>query len=403
MRARPVTDLAPYAPVGAVVLALLEQVRSVASPPLRCAHRPVPLLPHNVKGDWTMVTLGIDAHKRTHTVVAIDEVGRQLGSKTTTGTTTDDHLALMRWAERFDGARCWAVEDCRHLSRRLEADLLRAGEQIVRVPPKLMAHARDAARTYGKSDPIDALAVARAALANPGLPIARLDGPARELRLLVDHREDLVAERTRCVNRLRWHLHELDPAWDPPARSLVRLKHLDAVAARLGGFDGPVARIATEIVAHARQLTVRETELEREITALVSRLAPTLLTLVGVDALTAAKLVAETADITRFKSKDAYARHNGTAPLPVWSGKRERHRLSRTGNRQLNAAIHRIAVTQMRCHDDARAYLDRRMANRDTKTEALRALKRRLSDVVYRSLLADTQRTAPATCIAQAA
>jgi transposase len=350
-----------------------------------------------------MVTLGIDAHKRTHTVVAIDEVGRQLGVKTTTGTTTDDHLALLRWAERFDGERRWAVEDCRHLSRRLEADLLRAGEVIVRVPPKLMAHARDAARTYGKSDPIDALAVARAALANPDLPVARLDGPTRELRLLVDHREDLVAERTRCINRLRWHLHELDPSWDPPARTLVRLKHLDAVADRLATLEGPVARVAAEIVGHARQLTIRETELEREITVLVRQLAPNLLELIGVGALTAAKIVAETADVTRFKSKDAYARHNGTAPLPVWSGNRERHRLSRTGNRQLNAAIHRIAITQMRCHPGARAYLERRRVDRrNTKTEALRALKRRLSDVVYRTLLADAQ-PAATTCVAMAA
>ncbi len=164
-----------------------------------------------------------------------------------------------------------------------------------------------------------------------------------------------------------------------------------------------VARIATEIVADARRLTIRETELEREITALVTQLAPSLLDMVGVGALTAAKIVAETADVTRFKSKDAYARHNGTAPLPVWSGNRERHRLSRTGNRQLNAAIHRIAVTQTRCHPDARAYLERRMANGNTKTEALRALKRRLSDIVFRNLHADTQISASAICIAEAA
>ena len=157
-----------------------------------------------------MVVLGIDAHKRTHTVVAVDEVGRQLGVKVTQATSTAAHLDLVVWADRFGPDRRWAVEDCRHLSRRLERDLLAAGEEIVRVPPKLMAHARDSARTYGKSDPIDALAVARAALREPGLPAARLDGPERELRLLVDHREDLVAERTRAVNRLRWHLHELD-------------------------------------------------------------------------------------------------------------------------------------------------------------------------------------------------
>lgn len=353
-----------------------------------------------------MVTLGIDAHKRTHTVVAVDDLGRELGQKTTTATTSDDHLEMLRWAERFGAERTWAVEDCRHLSRRLEADLLAAGERIVRVPPKLMAHARDSARSYGKSDPIDALAVARAALRDPDLPTAQLDGPARELRLLVDHREDLVAERTRCINRLRWHLHELDPSWDPKARSMTAIKNLDNVAARLADIEGPVARIAREIVAHVRDLTLRERALAREITALVTDLAPNLLARVGVGALTAAKIVAETADVRRFKSKDAFARHNGTAPLPVWSGNRERHRLSRTGNRQLNAAIHRIAVTQMRCHDDAKAFLERRLANGNTKTEALRALKRRLSDVVYRDLLDDaepTTSTAPAACLPAAA
>lgn len=360
-----------------------------------------------MKGDQSpMITLGIDAHKRTHTVVAVDDVGRQLGTKTTTATTSADHLDIIRWADRFGPERQWAVEDCRHLSRRLEVDMLAAGERIVRVPPKLMAHARDAARTYGKSDPIDALAVAHAALRNPDLPAAQLDGPARELRLLVDHREDLVAERTRCLNRLRWHLHELDASWDPPARSLIALKNLDAITARLESFDGPVARIAAEIVAHVRDLTVRERALEREITDIVNELAPTLMALVGVGALTAAKIVAETADVRRFKHKDAYARHNGTAPLPVWSGNREKHRLSRTGNRQLNAAIHRIAITQMRCHDDAINYLERRMTqDHKTKTEALRGLKRRLSDVVYRALLADAQpaQAAPADLLAVAA
>lgn len=150
------------------------------------------------------------------------------------------------------------------------------------------------------------------------------------------------------------------------------------------------ARIAAELVERIRDLTTRINELEREITERVEGLAPTLLCIIGVGALTAAKIVAETADVRRFKSKDAYARHNGTAPLPVWSGNTPRHRLSRTGNRQLNAAIHRIAVTQKRCHDDSRTYLKRRQDElHNTRTEALRALKRRLSDVVYRALLED--------------
>jgi len=337
-----------------------------------------------------MVVLGIDAHKRTHTVVAVDEVGRQLGVRVTQATSTAAHLELVAWADRFGSERVWAVEDCRHLSRRLERDLLGAGEQIVRVPPKLMAHARDSARTYGKSDPIDALAVARAALREPGLPVARLEGPERELRLLVDHREDLVAERTRVINRLRWHLHELDPGWDPRPRSLAARKNITAVAAALAGMDGLVARLAAGLAQRVCALTTEANALEREIAARVAVLAPSLLALPGVAALTAAKIVAETAGIDRFKSKDAYARHNGTAPLPAWSANPNRHRLSRTGNRQLNCAIHRIAVTQKRCHPPAQAYLQRRTTSGDTPTEALRALKRRLSDIVYRTLLADS-------------
>jgi transposase len=336
-----------------------------------------------------MVVLGIDAHKRTHTVVAVDEVGRRLGVRVTKATSTAAHLELVVWADRFGPVRRWAVEDCRHLPRRLERDLLAAGEQIVRVPPKMMAHARDSARTYGKSDPVDALAVARAALREPGLPTARLEGPERELRLLVDHREDLVAERTRMISRLRWHLHELDPGWDPRPRSLGRRKNLDAVAARLAGLDGMVARLAAGLTARITALTTDINALEKEITVRVRALAPSLLSLPGAAALTAAKIVAETAGADRFKSKDAFARHNGTAPLPAWSGSHTRHRLARTGNRQLNCAIHRIAVTQKRCHPGAQAYLQRRTAGGDTPAEALRALKRRLSDIVYRTLLAD--------------
>jgi transposase len=336
-----------------------------------------------------MVVLGIDAHKRTHTVVAVDEAGRQLGVRVTQSTSTAAHLELVRWAGQFGRERRWAVEDCRHLSRRLEADLLAAGETISRVPPKLMAHCRDSARTYGKSDPIDALAVARAALREPGLPAARLDGPERELRLLVDHREDLVAERTRAICRLRWHLHELDPDWDPGPRTLTRKKTMAAVTGRLQTMTGLVARLAADLAARIAALTGDINALEREISGLVRHLAPSLLAVPGAGELTAAKIVAETADVRRFSSKDAYARHNGTAPLPVWSGNRTRHRLSRTGNRQLNCAIHRIAVTQMRCHPEAQAYLRSRIAAGNTKAEALRALKRRLSDVVHRSLLAD--------------
>jgi len=335
-----------------------------------------------------MVTFGVDAHKRTHTIVAVDDHGTPLG-QTTIGTTSKDHLGLVRWAARFGAERRWAVEDCRHLSRRLERDLLGAGEQIVRVPPKLMAHVRDSARTYGKSDPIDALAVARAAQREPDLPAARLDGPERELRLLVDHRESLVAERTRLICRLRWHLHELDPGWEPKARSLDSQRTLDAILRRLAGQTGLVARLARELTNRCADLTVSINALKVEIAELAQRLAPALLAIPGCGALTAAKIVGETAGVERFKSRDAYARYNRTAPLPVWSANKARHRLSRTGNRQLNAALHRIALSQARWHPPAQALIERRRSGGNSGREATRILKRRLSDAVFQALQTD--------------
>lgn len=335
-----------------------------------------------------MVVIGIDAHKRSHTAVVIDEHGRKIASKTC-GTTSRDHLALLRWAAGYSQDRIWAVEDCRNMTRRLERDLLTAGEQVVRVTPKLMANVRDSARTYGKSDPIDALAVARAVLREPDLPVAHLDGTDRDVRLLVDHRESLIAERTRAVNRLRWHLHELNPDWDPKPRSLDRPSSYDRLTALLHDREGTVARLARSLVDRCRQLTTEINELHREIADLMQHLAPALLAIRGCAALTAAKLLGETAGIRRFHSAAAYARHNGTAPLPVWSSNRARHRLSRVGNRQLNAALHRIALTQAQWHPEAKAMLARRRAAGDGGLEALRILKRRLSDVVYRALTAD--------------
>jgi transposase len=334
-----------------------------------------------------MVTFGVDAHKRTHTIVAVDDRGTALG-QITVGT-SKDHLGLLRWATRFGAERRWAVEDCRHLSRRLERDLLSAGERIVRVPPKLMAHARDSARSYGKSDTIDALAVARAAQREPDLPVARLDGPDRELRLLVDHRESLVAERTRLICRLRWHLHELDPAWEPKARNLDAQRTLDEVQARLQEQAGVVARLARELANRCAELTAVINALEKEIAQLVEQLAPALLALPGCGPLTAAKIIGETAGVNRFKSRDAYARYTGTAPLPVWSSNKARHRLSRTGSRQLNAALHRIALTQARWHPPAKALIDRRKNGGNSGREAIRILKRRLSDAVFQALVHD--------------
>ena len=318
-----------------------------------------------------MVILGADTHKRTHTIVAIDDAGRELGQKTVMATPAG-HRQLIAWATQF-GERRFALEDVRHLSRRLEQDLVRAGEHVVRVPTQLMGTARRSGRERGKSDPIDALATARAALREE-LPEAFLDGKERELRLIVDHREDYVGERTRTENRLLWDLHELFPGLEIKPRSLDRAKTLAEIEARLAPLVGVVAEIARERLAGVRRLTARINELEREIARRTATLAPSLLELEGCGPLTAAKIVGETARASRFRSRAAFARMNGTAPIPVSSGRSDRHRLTRGGNRQLNCALHRIAITQMRLDTRGRTYYAHRIQVGNTKTEAIRAL-----------------------------
>jgi len=253
----------------------------------------------------------------------------------------------------------------------------------------MMAGVRRSARQFGKSDPIDALAVARAAQREPNLPLARPEGRSRELRLLVDHRDNFVADRTRNINRLRWQLHELAPGYCIPPRKLIRRSTWRSVGDLIAKRQGLVAELAGELLTSIQELTTKINSLERRIAALTTRLAPSLLELEGCGALTAAKLVAETADVTRFSSRGGYARSNGTAPIPASSGSHQRVRLNRGGNRQLNAGLHRVAITQIRLNGRGKLYLERQMAAGHSKTEALRALRRRISDEVYRLLWRD--------------
>jgi transposase len=337
-----------------------------------------------------MVVLGVDPHKKTHTVVAADDAGRQLGM-ITVKTTAAGHLKLLRWAARYPEHR-WAVEDGRHVAGRLLRDLIAAGEQVTCVPTKLMAGARAGARTRGKSDPIDALAVARAALREPDLPAAYLDQDCLDLRLLVDHREHLVAERTRNISRLRWDLVDLDPDLEPVGHKLTTQKVLRELIDQLGQLPGSVRRtLAVEKAQRILDDTVRINELERDIIRAVTPLAPTLLALFGVAGLSAAKLMGEVAGIERFPTPAKLANHAGTAPIPVWSGNSERHRLNRGANRQLNCAIHRVAITQVRNHPPAQALFARRRAAGDTKAGAYRVVKRHLIDVIYRAMNTDAR------------
>ena len=340
-----------------------------------------------------MIVIGVDPHKQTHTGAAVDAGVGELRGERTVKARAAGHEQLLAWARSLDEERLWALEDCRHVSIGLERFLLASGERVLRVPAKLMAGARRSARQRGKSDAIDALAVARAALREPGLPVARLEGGEREIRLLLDHREDLVGERTRMQQRLRWHLHELAPELELPPGCLDRRSRLERLRRRLARREQSAqVRIARELVLRCGELSRRERQLERELAQLVQAQAPTLLELPGCGVLTAAKLVGETAGVDRFGSEAKLAMHAGTAPLPASSGNRNRHRLNRSGNRQLNCALHRIAVSQGRCHPPARAYLARKEAEGKSRKEALRCLKRHLTRSIYRTLNALEQK-----------
>lgn len=348
-----------------------------------------------------MVIVGTDVHKRTHTFVAVDEVGRKLGEKVVPATTAG-HRAAVAWArEQFGEDLLWGIEDCRNLSARLEIDLLGMAQSAVRVAPKLMSQSRACARTRGKSDPIDALAVAQAVLRHPDLPVAVHDEVSRELKLLTDRREDLVAQRTSTINRLRQRVHELDPAAEPKRASLHRARPCAVLGAWLEGQTGILSELARDELADTIRLTEAINALAARIGERVRQVAPTLLKLPGCGELTAAKIIGETATVTRFRSEAAFARHTGTAPVPVWSGNTAgRVRLSRSGNRQLNAALHRIAITQIRLTDSAgQLYYRKRLADGKATKEALRCLKRQLARTVYRRLHTDesTRKTSPNT------
>jgi transposase len=337
-----------------------------------------------------MIVIGVDVHKHSLSAVAVDELGRVLGEQS--GPVED---GVVEWARSLGPARLWALEDCRHVTRGLEQALLERGERLVRVPPRLTAPQRRRGRARGKSDRVDALAVARAALQEPLLDSPRQgEERLRELKLLVDHRDDLVAERRRAQQRLRWHLHELDPSLRVPLGALDRTIWIERLNRQLARRDQTtLVRIARDLLGRCRTLTRSIAELDHELQARTATLAPRLLQLPGCGPLSAAKLLCEIGPIDRFPSDAQLARHAGVAPLDASSGKHQRHRLDRGGNRQLNCALHRIAVTQGRVHPPARAYLERKQSEGKSRREAIRCLKRQLARTIYTTLKNDPSLT----------
>ncbi len=338
-----------------------------------------------------MVTIGIDPHKNAHWAVAVNEVGRQVADHKCQAV-SDGFGELLAWARNVSQDRTWVIEDCRHVSGPFERFLIDHGEPVARLAPHLMAEARSTVRERGKSDPIDALAVARAALKEglENLPTAQLAGIELEIRLLHQHQKRLVKQRTALINDLRWNLHDLWPELKIPARRLSGPSVQTQIARKLAHADQFSARvrIARDELRRIRELTRTITTLVRELEQLVREAAPQLLAETGIGPITAAALVGEIAGADRFSSDAKLARISGCAPIPVSSGRTDRHRLDRGGNRQLNTAIHTIALTRLRLDPATAAYIARQRKNGKTSREAIRCLKRHLIRRIYRLLTA---------------
>ena len=331
-----------------------------------------------------MIVIGTDTHKRTHALAAVDDgTGRIRGNREIKADETG-HLAALKWARGLDDERVWAIEDCRSVSRRLEEALIAAGERVVRVAPHRMGASRRGEREPGKSDEIDSLAIARAVVKDgvECFPAAFLDEHAMEIRLIADHRHDLVVERTRMQNRLRWHLVTLAPELEASLRrgALADTRQLDRIDRQLRRIAaGARVRVAREQITQIRSLTRQINNLKDELAILITAHRPALLSETGCGPLTAAILIGRTAGAERFATDASFAQQTGTAPLKCSSGQRQQHRLNRGGDRQLNHALHIIAITRARYDPATRAYLARKQAEGKTTKGALRCLKRHLA------------------------
>ncbi len=335
-----------------------------------------------------MVTIGVDPHKQTHTAAAVDPLGVQVAHRTAPARPAGNGQ-LLEWARALDCERVWAVEDVRNVSGSLERFLIDRGETVVRLAPQLMAGARRGVRTRGKSDPIDALAIARAALREgvETLPTARLVGLDREIRMLALYRERLLDMRTRLSNELRWQLHDLWPDWELPAKALTQPGWQTKVASRLARAEQTTqVLIARDTIRRIRELSRATKDLYDKLAALVRKVAPQLLAEPGIGVLLAAKFIGEIAGIDRFTSDAQLARLAGCAPIPASSGRTDRHRLDPGGNRRLNSAFYMLAIIRISQDPRTAVYLQKQRVNGKTKREAIRSLKRHLVRRVYHLL-----------------
>jgi transposase len=334
-----------------------------------------------------MLSIGVDSHKDSLAASAVDELGAEQAAASFANTWAG-HRALRAWLP--PGERRIGIEGSAGFGAALAQSLLNAGEVVLEVPPQLTVRERRHAGRPGKSDPADALAIARITAREPRLRVVQTPALSDELKLLVTAREELVAERIRHANQLHADLVVLRPGYGAQLVALRSARQLGQASRLLTG-SALRCQLARRRLARLGRLDAEIAELEHQIAARVRASRSSLPALTGVAALIAASLLAESGDVRRFRNAAAFAAASGTAPIPASSGQHQRHRLNRGGNRRLNRALHAMALVQARCDPRARAYLARRRAEGKTWREAMRALKRHLADVVFRTMLADAR------------
>jgi transposase len=338
------------------------------------------------------VVIGMDPHKRSATIEIIDE-HEQVLAHGRFGTDADGYRAMLAAGRQFP-ERVWAVEGCagigRHIAQRLVAD----GEPVLDVPAKLSARVRVFDTGQGrKTDPVDAHSVAVAGLRSPGLRTVVADDATVALRLLVDRRDELGRARTETISRIHHLLLELVPGGAKKFLTRGQASYLLRTAPTPVGIAAQTRhQLACELIDELTTIDAKIRAADKQLRQLVAAAGSSLVELNGIGPSGAARLIGDIADIGRFRTAAHFASWNGTAPIEASSGDQRRHRLSRAGNRRINRVLHIMAVVQLRHDTPGRAYYRPRLAEGKTTMEALRALKRHLSDVIYKRMIHDAVR-----------
>ena len=336
------------------------------------------------------VIIGVDPHKLSATIEVVDRRGVLVGSGRFS-TDRKGYAEMRRYAAVWR-RRVWAVEGANGAGRPLAQRLLEAGEHVLDVPAKLAARVRlfDTGHNR-KTDALDAHSIAMVALRTPGLRQLSVDGELEALRMLADRRDELSHRRVQTVNRLQRLLSELVPGQSKRDLSARQAKAMLATVRPRDVAGRTRRRMAAEEVADLVAVDAKLKKIKAELKATVTDRGSTLMDIPGVGPAGAARILADVGDIARFADRNRFASWTGTAPLDASSGEQVRHRLSRAGNRRMNHVLHIAAIVQLRHDTPGRAYYLRKIAAGKTRMEALRCLKRRLSDVVYRRLVADAR------------